>query len=117
MVAMTAEDLARMCGVSLKDRKSRDELLSRLGIECVEDKIQGAMLRWFGHVERKNENDWVKKCTRMNVTGVVGRGAPRKTWNYVERDMKAMDIKEGMAQDHCSWRNITGDPTRASADA
>ena len=29
---------------------------------------------------RQEENDWVRKCTRMNATGVVGRGAPRKTW-------------------------------------
>ena len=78
----------RMCGVSLKDRKRGDELLSCLGIECVKNKIQRARLRWFGHVERKEENDLVKKCTRMNVTGVVGRGAPRKTWSYVERDIK-----------------------------
>ena len=28
-----------------------------------------------GHVERKEE-DWMKKCLRMNVTGVVDRGAP-----------------------------------------
>jgi hypothetical protein len=59
--------------VSLKDRKRSDELLSRLGIECVENKIQRARLRWFGHVEWKEENDWVKKCTRMNVTEVVDR--------------------------------------------
>ena len=57
----------RMCGVSLKDRKRSDELLNRLGIECVENKIQRGRLRWFGHVERKEENNWVKKCTRMNV--------------------------------------------------
>ena len=50
----------------------------------------------------------MKKCTRMNVTGVVGRGAPRKTWSCAERDMKAMGIKEEMAQDRCAWRNITG---------
>ena len=75
-------------------------------------------LRWFGHVERKEENNWVKKCTRMNVIGVVDRGAPRKTWrSCVKRDMKAMGIKEEMAQDRCAWRNITGGPTRASADA
>ena len=38
----------------------------------------------------------------MNVTGVVGRGAPRKMWkSCVERDMKAMGIKEGMVQDRC----------------
>ena len=89
----------RMCGVSLKDRKRSDELLNRLGIECVENKIQRGRLRWFGHVERKEENNWVKKCTRMNVIGVVDRGAPRKTWrSCVKRDMKAMGIKEEMAQ-------------------
>ena len=127
--AIKAEDLARlrraermmvrrMCGVSLKDRKRSDELLNRLGIECVENKIQRGRLRWFGHVERKEENNWVKKCTRMNVIGVVNRGAPRKTWrSCVKRDMKAMGIKEEMAQDRCAWRNITGGPTRASADA
>ena len=93
-------------------------LLNRLGIECVENKIQRGRLRWFGHVERKEENNWVKKCTRMNVIGVVDRGAPRKTWrSCVKRDMKAMGIKEEMAQDRCAWRNITGGPTRASADA
>ena len=95
--------------MSLKYRKRSDELSSRLGIECVENKIQRARLRWFGHVERKEENDWIKKCTRMNVTGVVGRDAPRKTWrSCVGRDMKAMGIKERMVQDRCAWRNISG---------
>ena len=80
-----------------------------MDIECVENHIQRARFRWLGHVERKEENDWVKKCTRMNVTGVMGRGAPRKTWrSCVKRDMKAMGIKKGMAQDSCPWRNITG---------
>ena len=31
--------------------------------------------------------------------------------------MKAMGIKEGMAQGRCAWRNIIGGPTRASSDA
>ena len=47
--------------------KANDELLSRLGFGCVEDKIQRARLRWFGHVEQKEENNLVKKCTWMNV--------------------------------------------------
>ena len=33
------------------------------------------------------------------------------------RDMKAMCIKEGMAQDRCAWRNITGGSNHASTDA
>ena len=72
----------RMCGVSLKDRKRSDELLNRLGIECVENKIQRGRLRWFGHVERKEENNWVKKCTRMNV---IGSGGQRCSEENVEK--------------------------------
>ena len=126
---MKAEDLAklmrtermmvrRMCGVSLKDRKRSDELLSRLGIEGVEKKIQRGRLRWFGHVERKNEEDWVKKCTKLDVDGMVGRGAPRKMWRKcVDEDMRSMGIKGCVAQDRCAWRNAIRGPTRASADA
>ena len=51
------------------------------------------------------------------MTRVVDRGAPRKMWSCVKGDMKAMGIKEGMEQDCCAWRNITGGPTRASANA
>ena len=48
------------------------------------------------------------------MTGVVGRGAPRKTWkNCVKRDMKTMGMKEEIALDRCAWRNITEGPTRA----
>ena len=58
------------------------------------------------------------KCIRMNVIGVVDRGAPIKTWrSCVKRDMKAMGVKDQMAQDRYAWINITWGPTRASADA
>ena len=85
----------------------------------LESKIQRARLRWFGNVERKEENDWVKTCTRMNVTGVVGRGARRKTWSCVEMDMKAMGIQGGnsagpLCLEEYYWGG--GGPTRASAD-
>ena len=39
--------------MSLKDRKRSDELLNRLGIESVENKIQRGRLRWFGHVSER----------------------------------------------------------------
>jgi hypothetical protein len=37
-------------------------------------------LRWFGHVERKGDDDWVKRCTRLEVVGKRPRGRTRKTW-------------------------------------
>ena len=44
-----------MCGVTLKGRKRNQELLDRLGIECVDDVVRRGRLRWFGHVQRKAE--------------------------------------------------------------
>jgi len=36
------------------------------------------MLRWYGHVLRKGENDRMKKCTDYEVEGVRPRGKPKK---------------------------------------
>ena len=44
----------------MKDRKSCEELRQRLGIDSVSDVLRRNRPRWFGHVERKNDEDWVK---------------------------------------------------------
>jgi hypothetical protein len=48
-----------MCGVKLSDRKANVELLSRLGIESVSAVVRRGRLRWLGHLERKDSDDWV----------------------------------------------------------
>jgi hypothetical protein len=45
-----------MCGVTLKDRKSHQELLRRLGVEH----MKCGRLLWFCHFERMPREDWVK---------------------------------------------------------
>ena len=95
-----------------------DGLLGRLGIECVESGVRGGGLGWFGRVGRGGENGWVKGCAGVDVVGVVDGGAPREAWRgCVRGDMEAVGVGGEMAQDRCAWRNITGGPTRASADA
>ena len=49
-----------MCGVTLKARKSSEELRQRLGIESVTEVVRRGRLRWFGHVARKVGDDWVR---------------------------------------------------------
>ena len=46
-----------MCGVTLRDRKSSEELGKRLGIVSVSRRVPQERLRWFGHVERKDADD------------------------------------------------------------
>jgi len=91
--AMRVEDMNRlvraermmvrsMCGVSLRDRKSSAELLSRLGLVSVSEVVEKNRLRWFGHVERKDVEDWVSRCRKLEVVGNRGRvlrGRPRKS--------------------------------------
>lgn len=40
-----------------------------LGIRNVSDTMQEGRLRWFGHVERRDEGDWVSACTYMTLAG------------------------------------------------
>ena len=46
-----------MCGVSLKDRKRSVDLYSLLCVQSVDEVVRRGRLRWFGHVERKTEDD------------------------------------------------------------
>ena len=43
-------------------------------------------LRWYGHVLRKDDDDWVKKCMENEVEGSRPRGRPKKTWKEVVRE-------------------------------
>jgi len=59
-----------MCGVKLKDRLSSKELRERLGVDDIALVLQQNRLRWYGHVLRKNDDDWVKKWSmKLRVQG------------------------------------------------
>src|SRR5258706_73242 len=47
-----------MCGASLKNGISSMELNQRLSVDGVADIVRYGRLRWFGHLERKNNDDW-----------------------------------------------------------
>ena len=51
-----------MCGVKLNEWKKSEELRELLGSETVSLMIKKSTPRRFGHVERKDDNDWVKCC-------------------------------------------------------
>ena len=115
---MKAEDMQRlertermmirwMCGVRLSDRKASAELLSRLDIESVSVVVRRGRLRWFGHVERKQSDDWVSACRHIVVESVKGRGRsrPRKTRREcVEEDMSKLKLCVKDTQDRAVWR-------------
>ena len=56
-----------MCGVSMKDRKTSEELRKLVGVEPITTVIRRGMLIWYGHVMSKKYEDWVKKCMEFRV--------------------------------------------------
>jgi len=50
------------CGIKLKDRFPSKELRERLGVDDIALVLQQNRLHWYGHVLRKEDDDWVKKC-------------------------------------------------------
>jgi len=58
-----------MCGIKLKDRFPSKELRERLGIDEIALILQQNRLRWYGHVLRKEDDDWEKKCMEYEAEG------------------------------------------------
>jgi len=50
-----------ICDVKVTDRFMYNELRERLGIDDIITVLQWNKW-WWGHVWRKDQNDWLKKC-------------------------------------------------------
>ena len=94
-----------MCGVSLRERKTCAELRQKMGVEAIVDVVRRGRLRWYGHVARKKENDWVKKVMSLNLEGTRPSGRPKKTWQAtVSADMRTLGVDPAMAMDRSQWK-------------
>jgi hypothetical protein len=85
----------------------------------VVDVVRRGKLLWFGHVERKSRDDWVRRCRDLVVEGARKMGRGKKTWQEcVNEDMKQMGLGRCDAQDRTIWRNggFGKLPTSASAE-
>jgi len=67
-----------MCNAKVKDRVPSKELRERLGMDDIISILQQNRLRWYGHVQRKKDADWVKKCMEYEVEGSRPRGRPNR---------------------------------------
>ena len=68
---------------------------SGIGIKSVDRFVSRGRLRWYGHVEHKNADDWVNKCRNLEVMGGVRKGRGKKTWiECVTTDMKKIGLKK-----------------------
>jgi len=104
-----ATDTMRMVrwiyGVKLQDRVLSKGLRERLELDDLISVLQQNRLRWYGHVLRKEDNDWVKKCMEYEVEGARPRGIPKKILReIVDKDCQARKLNREDATDRNRWR-------------
>ena len=96
-----------MCNVKVKDRVLSRELRERLGMDDIVLILQQNRLRWYGHVLRKEDTDWVKKCMEYEVEGSRPRGRPKRTWReVVQKDCHAHSLHREDAMDRGRWKKL-----------
>jgi len=98
-----------MCGVNLEDRLSSTELRERLSIDDIALVLQQNRLRWYVHVLRKDDDDWVKKCMEYEVEGPRPRGRTKRTWREVVREdcqARKLNKEDAMEEDDKGWPMI-----------
>ena len=96
-----------MCGVRLNNRISSEELNGRLGIVKIMEIVRQGRLRWFGHLERKGNDDWVSACRNYVVPGPKSKGRSRKTWDECVRyDLHSGGLNPQWVQNRTLWRGF-----------
>ena len=86
-----------MTGVSRLDRIRNEVVRARTGVrrELVA-RVDMSVLRWFGHVERMDNERLLKKVMTAKVDRRSARGRPRFGWNDIKRALndRRMDMRE-----------------------
>ena len=76
------------------------------GAGCGEN-LRSRRLRWFGHMERREEGDPLAVIREWEVEGRCPSGRPRKTWQKtVEEDLQSLQINKAQALCHEEWKKI-----------
>ena len=104
--------LRSMTGVSWLDRVRNEVVRARAGVRReLAARVDVNVLRWFGHVERMDNERLLKKVMNAKVDGRSARGRPRFGWmDGVKRALndRRMDIREASerARNRNEWRMI-----------
>ena len=104
--------LRSMVGVSRIDRVRNEVVRERTGVvKELAARVDMNVLRWFGHVERMEDERLLKRVMNAKVTGRGVRGRPRFGWlDGVKRVLqdRGMDLTEASerARDRNEWRAI-----------
>ena len=80
--------------MTLWNRVRNEEVRRRVHVEKqLSERVDQSLLRWFGHMERMDEERMVKRVMNVDVEGNRTRGRPRLGWiEGVRKALRARDM-------------------------
>jgi len=97
-----------MLGITLKDRKRNVDIRHAFGVSCITDKIRESRLRWYGHVQRREDDHCIKRILEAEVYGRRNRGKQRKRWiSTISQDLISLNLTPVDEEDRDDWRRRT----------
>ena len=82
-------------------------------MRSIEELMRDKRRRWYGHVERSDDDSWISQCRELpEVEGGGKVGRPPKSWNEVlKNDFSVKGVSSSWAKDRDRWRAACrGDP-------
>ena len=67
-------------GATRRDRMRNEDIRQELKVTELREKIRECRLRWYGHVKRMEQNEFVRWAAERKEPGTRKRGRPRKRW-------------------------------------
>lgn len=96
----------RSCGLTILDRVPNIEIKRKMDVDkTIIDNIETKRLRWYGHVQRMEEDRWPQKILKWKPPQRRKRGRPRRTWiDGVKESMLARNLEEEDWRDRATWK-------------
>ena len=96
----------RSAGRSKRDRVRNEEIREIMNVtHTIVDDISVNQLKWYGHVQRMNEERLPKQVLNWAPHGRRKRGRPRKSWREgIDREIREKGLDEDLWEDREQWR-------------
>ena len=71
------EDVKKNKRTNIEDRVKSVDIRNDLGVSRIQEKVRETRLRWYGHIQRMEENNELRSVGDMRVPGKRPRERPR----------------------------------------
>ena len=105
---MILDEISWTTGKTKLDKIPNTITRSKMKTAPIGEKIKTQRLRWFGHLERRDETHIGRIVEKMKIEGKGLRGRPQKRWmDCIVQDLKSCGVKREDALNRDLWRMRT----------